>query len=520
MFLQHSKMALPLIILLLISACSAYPFVDVSVSAGMRRNRGPRTKYGGAVVADLDGDGWPDLLIGHHDQFTADMYFNNRNGTFTRAQWKFWDDTHSFTPFHATPRSRTLRFYASTGGNYGKNPSSPRLFGTRFDSNRRKFVTLGNAGFAKGRGRAVVPISLTHVRKAQYWTNFMFMNALPARVNGNVQPRQYYAGALVGRAGLETQERKLQGFRNIRNGFGTAIDVDGDGEMELITWHKLRVHRITGFYTLRDITSGVLPPHVRRAEGVVAVSEFDYDNDGHMDLYIARSVTNDLKWLVSVIGKNPNDYLLRNIGGRYVDVSHAAGIPQGGESRGVTAADFNNDGFIDLLVTQFTGPDRLLLNKGDGTFGRVSQGYWKNPTTRGDHPTAVDYDRDGWPDVILSEGDYHKRNHGGFMRVMRNVIAEEKVALSTRTWLLVRVGASVSGMASSMHAVVRVRAGTLRMMRRVGSPGTATGVSYIETVHFGLRNFTGVARVSVTWRDGSSRTVVARPNSVAKVGLF
>lgn len=161
-----------------------------------------------------------------------------------------------------------------------------------------------------------------------------------------------------------------------------------------------------------------------------------------------------------------------------------------------------------------------MINNGKGRFRRVPQGYWKNPNTRGDHPTAVDYDQDGWTDVILQEGDHHKRNHGGFIRVMRNVMGTGNPTYRNHNWLLVRVGASSSGLTSSMHAVVRVRLGDLTMMRRVGSPGTATGASYIETVHFGLRNFTVESRVTVTWRDGSRQTFNASANSIIKVGLF
>lgn len=204
----------------------------------------------------------------------------------------------------------------------------------------------------------------------------MFMNTKLKKTPAPGKPRknQHYSGTVI--SGRVTIQRTVKGFNYSHpNAYGTAVDIDGDGRMELVTWHTLRVHRVTGSYTMKDVSDIVLPSGIDR-RGVISVVEFDYDNDGRMDLYVTRSATNDIDWLLGSIGPDANDYLLRNIaddtgmGGRLVDVSVSAGIPCGGSSRGVTTADFNNDGFVDLLVTQYTGQDWLLLNNGDGTFTR------------------------------------------------------------------------------------------------------------------------------------------------------
>lgn len=350
----------------------------------------------------------------------------------------------------------------------------------------------------------------------------MFLNAPPITTGAenkrrSSQQQQHYAGTLIN--GRFTKQRRLKGFTNVKNSYGVPIDVNNDGEMELITWNTLRVHRVTGYFTLTDISSHVLPREIN-FRAVVSVAEFDYDNDGHMDLYVARSVTNDISWMVEQVGREPSDILLRNVGGRFMDMTSLAGIPPGGESRGVTTGDFDNDGYADILVTQYKGRDWLLMNNGDGSFRReVSLGYKKSDVTRGDQPTAVDYDRDGWIDVVLSEGSFTDRKHGGYTRVMRNVLGNS--VGSDRTWLLVSVGAAPDGKTSSMHAVVRVRTGSgLDMIRRVGAAGTVSGVSFIEEVHFGLGSFEGVATVAVRWRDGSRTTVFSKGNRMLKVGVF
>jgi len=93
------------------------------------------------------------------------------------------------------------------------------------------------------------------------------------------------------------------------------------------------------------------------------VAWFDYDGDGWLDLYVVQS------------GPFPPDgsagaanRLYRNRGdGRFEDVSEGSGAQDRGYGQGVTAADVNGDGHIDLYLCNF-GPDSLLLNRGDGTF--------------------------------------------------------------------------------------------------------------------------------------------------------
>lgn len=274
-----------------------------------------------------------------------------------------------------------------------------------------------------------------------------------------------------------------------------ATDVDGDGIVEILSFQELRLHRITRALLARDISDSVFPRGVVR-RGAVAVAELDFDNDGKFDLYIARATTGNLRWLRT---SYHGDYLLRNVGGRYVDVSQSAGLPRFTQSRGVTAGDFNNDGFVDLLVTQFVLADYILFNNGDGTFTKRFSNLRRPRDIRGDGPTAVDLDRDGNLDLVLSEGDWISGAHRGFYRVMRNIA-------NRKGWLLVRVRNSPLGNASSLHAVVKVFIpGRGVMMRRVGSPGTAVSNSLLEVVHIGIGADDVVRKILVEWTDGGKQ---------------
>lgn len=525
-----------LLALSLRSARAQVVFRDVSRRANIWHGR-KRLKYGGPAVADLDGDGWPDLIFGHHDQKFVDVYLNRRNGSFYRVKWNLWSDTHGFTPFRLSPRDRRMHFALSSGGAYGTKLTHPTIW--RMTARRRvEAVTdsVGNLRRALGRGRNSVFVNLHHGNETD-GPDAIFTNAVePEKWNRNVNRYAFEnrRGKLVMRTFLRAA------VRYDINWYSTVADVDQDGQMELLSMHDLKVFKLTGDFILKDITADVLPAGKQFA-GTVAISEFDYDNDGRFDLYIARSRRGDLSWLRNRY-EPFRDYLLRNVGnGRYVDVSWQAKLPRellqnlgrseqrarrsssspeamgdgvgdiwrvgsAGESRGVTTGDFNNDGWMDIVISRWSSQDVLLLNNQDGTFRQVGPGnvYGREDGIPGDMVTAVDYDRDGRLDLIVSEGHTHNVSHGGFYRILRNVSERHR----HRHYLLVRVGASPRSTATSLHAVVSVYAAGVgkRMVRRVGSPGTAVSQSYIELVHFGVGWRTSVAEVSVRWTDGTTES--------------
>lgn len=97
----------------------------------------------------------------------------------------------------------------------------------------------------------------------------------------------------------------------------------------------------------------------------------DFDSDGWPDLYLTQGGS----WPVDPQDpQRPLDRLFRNIRGeRFADVTRQAGVRDGLYGQGVTAADFDGDGFPDLYVTNI-GANRLFHNNGDGTFTDVTDG--------------------------------------------------------------------------------------------------------------------------------------------------
>ena len=157
----------------------------------------------------------------------------------------------------------------------------------------------------------------------------------------------------------------------------------------------------------------ILPP---------GVGLFDYDNDGDLDVFVVQgqmlgtgtTVTNALIPPVdsSALGGRlyRNDLRIDADGAqtlRFTDVTDESGITADGYGLGVVAGDIDNDGWIDLVVTNF-GPAQLFRNNRDGTFTDVSSGAGIEAREGfGVSAAFVDYDRDGWLDLYVGNNvDY------------------------------------------------------------------------------------------------------------------
>jgi hypothetical protein len=134
----------------------------------------------------------------------------------------------------------------------------------------------------------------------------------------------------------------------------------------------------------------------------------DFDNDGWLDVYLIQS--GPLPGYADPTAL-PNR-LFRNRGdGSFEDVTAQSGAGDTGYGMGVCFGDVDNDGFVDIHVTNF-GPDRLLRNDGDGSFSDVTaQAGIDNPDW-GASCAFADYDRDGCLDLYVANYvDFQLGNH-------------------------------------------------------------------------------------------------------------
>jgi len=229
------------------------------------------------------------------------------------------------------------------------------------------------------------------------------------------------------RDGTFTDVTQKAGVAGDAYGMGVAVgDYDGDGFPDLYVTqypHSILYHN-NGDGTFTDVTvkAGVAAPG-----WATSAVWFDYDNDGRLDLFVCHFVdyskaklkfcgdtlTGQRFYCIPSIYDPMPCWLFRNNGdGTFTDVSKESGISQSpAKAWGVVAADLNNDGRMDLYVTNDTVPNFLFANRGKGKFEEigllagVGVNVFGKPRS-GMGVDAADYDQDGRIDLFEANVDH------------------------------------------------------------------------------------------------------------------
>jgi enediyne biosynthesis protein E4 len=141
---------------------------------------------------------------------------------------------------------------------------------------------------------------------------------------------------------------------------------------------------------------------------------FDFDGDGQLDIYFPQG-----RWEKTVSDNRGRDLidqlknaLYRGKGGfQFEDVTDKAGVPGRGFAFGCSAADYDDDGHVDLLVLTYKGPE-LYRNNGNGTFTEVTEKAGLADPRWALNGAWLDYDRDG--DLDLFVANYLEYDEGRF----------------------------------------------------------------------------------------------------------
>jgi hypothetical protein len=212
----------------------------------------------------------------------------------------------------------------------------------------------------------------------------------------------------------------LAGVNRLNQAGGAILeDFDNDGLLDLVMtcWdatQPMAFYRNKGDGTFEECTEAA---GLTNQLGGLSCVQGDYNNDGHMDIFIPRGA-----WLEHPVRPS----LLRNNGdGTFTDVTQKAGLAHPVNSISAAWADFDNDGLLDLFVCCERQPNLLYRNKGDGTFEEVAgkAGVLGNGThCKG--ATWIDYDNDGYPDLFVNNlyGTaqlFHNNRDGTFTDVTR-----------------------------------------------------------------------------------------------------
>jgi hypothetical protein len=257
------------------------------------------------------------------------------------------------------------------------------------------------------------------------------------------------------RDGTFTNVTERAGVPGNAYGMGAAVgDYDADGFPDLyVTQYPSNIlYHNNGDGTFTDVTAkaGVAAPGWS-----TSAVWFDYDNDGRLDLFVCGFIeynkskniycgNGTMSWycMPTVYDGTPCRLYHNNGDGTFTDVSLISGVGTvAAKAWGVVAADINNDGWMDLFVSNDKTPNFLFANR-KGRFEDVGAlaGVAYNvmgAARSGMGVDAADFDQDGWLDLFLTNVDhemfslYHNNKEGAFDDLaIPSGIAEASIFLS------------------------------------------------------------------------------------------
>ncbi|MEX0322260.1 MAG: FG-GAP-like repeat-containing protein [Puniceicoccaceae bacterium] len=419
------------------------------------------------AMGDYDNDGWVDLVVtSQSDGKAAHLYHNDRKGGFERVRdsaiatemgagmspsWADQDNDGDLDLYICTEKSKDL-FFRNLG--YGK--FQKELHGdwvnTKTDGNQVCWGDYDNDG-------------QLDLYQANYgWTN-PEMNSL-YRNNGDGLMEAVF-----------NESNSLKGMSH-----GCVFsDYDNDGDVDLFVGgqEKVLFRNENGEMTHVPPEEGGIPRYTLDTD--VAFVSGDYDNDGDLDVIYTT-------W-------NPDSSFLlyRNEGGvRFVHVPHVT--PSGGDVRSMGAylGDYDNDGHLDLFITNRLGKNSLYRNLGNGSFELIldSPAVSEGRTSTG--AAFSDYDNDGDLDLFVANGVWADFDES--CEMYRNTG-------NSNSWISFSLVGTVSNK-SAIGAKVRIRTPVngrnLTQVREVSASSNSNDLR----AHFGLGDAKVIDFVRIEWPSG------------------
>ncbi len=362
-------------------------FTDVTESAG--------TGHVGwgcmALTADFDGDGWTDIYV---TAWGANSYYhNNGDGTFTESAAKAGIDDPSYSTAAAAIDFDSDGLLDIFVANYVDfDPATAEKPGTSYHTITRGMPTstvpegysgakdllfhnLGDGTF----GDVAKKEGLNHV-------NGRGLGAITLDYDDDGLLDLYVANDAMGNFLYRRTARQSKAFEETGANLGAAYaegglgagsmglavgDIDGDGTPEILATNyedqMISLYQLRSGKFFQDVTlsKGVGGPTLVRLQWGTTFADFDLDGD--LDLFIASghvSSRMEPRYLQSTFVQ-PNQLFVNSGGGQFSEATSRSGPALGPpyfSSRGSAVADFDNDGDMDVVVVNKSGPARLLRN--------------------------------------------------------------------------------------------------------------------------------------------------------------
>ncbi len=355
-------------------------FTDVTEQAGVAGNGGYAI---GVAVGDYDNDGYPDLFVTNYGRDI--LFHNNRDGSFTDTTKESFPSEESFgssaafvdydqdgfldlfvVRYNSFTVQASKRCSGYAGGREYCGPGDYRPIPDKLYHNNGHghFVDVTQkAGIngAYGNGLGVVCGDFDNDGRIDI---FVANDKNPNQMWINKGDGTFEDNALMSGTAFDEEGKEHAGMGV------TAGDFDGDGDDDIFIanilgeTHMLYLNDGTGLF--QDVTRLYGLGHTTVPYTGFGTLWFDYDHDGRLDLFIANG---EVRTLESLLGKSfPYDQknqLFHNEGKTFRDVSTESGpvFDLSEVSRGAAFGDIDNDGDIDIMISNANGPARLLLNQ-------------------------------------------------------------------------------------------------------------------------------------------------------------
>jgi hypothetical protein len=186
------------------------------------------------------------------------------------------------------------------------------------------------------------------------------------------------------------------------------IDIDNDGNLDLFACHDVDQSHVFRNDGAGNLTFDQTLMETLDVGGNYATIWMDYNNDGFEDMYLAKcrggAPVGDPQ-RINLLYKNNGD-------GTFTESGAEAGVNDGAQSWSTAIEDFDNDGDMDMILSNISDENRFYQNNGDGTFTDIystsglpsSVGSWEIQ--------SADFNNDGFMDILWSDGDRLYLNNG------------------------------------------------------------------------------------------------------------
>ena len=352
-------------------------FTDVTDKAGVAGG----TFGMGAAAGDYDGDGWVDLYVTSYGRNI--LYHNNGNGTFTDVTEKAgvaapgWSTCAVWFDYD---KDGKLDLFVSSFVEYNKQTTCgnnrlgqkfyciPRVFKPRpshlyHNNGNGTFTDVSEkSGIAKSPGKSFGVVA-TDVNNDGWTDLFVANDTMPNFLFINKGDGTFEEVGL--RAGVAFSDNGSP-----RSGMGVdATDFDGDGWQDLFV-ANIDQELFSLYHNQKDLTFTDEPGEIGAATRLLSgwgLKFFDYNNDGLPDLFLANGHPDDMveKMTTRVKYKEPI-LMFENLGTKFRDVSAQSGsvFSNSYPARGLAVGDFDNDGDLDVLISNNGEAPILLRNDG------------------------------------------------------------------------------------------------------------------------------------------------------------